>query len=49
MKSSNFWARALAFTAIAMWQITSDGEASVFEGLALVATYVILATITLFE
>ena len=38
-----------SFTAIAMWQITSDGEATMFEGLALVATYVILATITLFE
>ncbi|MCW2921046.1 MAG: sodium:proton exchanger [Thermoleophilia bacterium] len=43
------YAAALAFTAIAMWQITSDGEATMFEGLALVATYVILATITLFE
>jgi Ca2+:H+ antiporter len=43
------YAAALAFTGIAMWQITSDGEASFFEGLALIATYVILATITLFE
>jgi Ca2+:H+ antiporter len=43
------YAIALAFTAIAMWQITSDGEASFFEGLALIATYVILATFTLFE
>ena len=43
------YAVALAFTAIAMWQITSDGEATMFEGLALVATYVILGTITLFE
>jgi Ca2+:H+ antiporter len=43
------YAVALAFTAIAMWQITSDGEATTFEGLALIGTYVILATFTLFE
>ena len=35
--------------AIAVWQITGDGEAVAFEGLALVALYVILATIVWFE
>jgi Ca2+:H+ antiporter len=33
---------ALALTAIALWQITGDGEATVFEGAALVAMYVTL-------
>jgi Ca2+:H+ antiporter len=40
---------ALALTAIAIWQVTGDGEASAFEGWALVATYVILAALTLYE
>jgi Ca2+:H+ antiporter len=40
---------ALALTAIAVWQITGDGEAVAFEGCALIATYVILATLTLYE
>ena len=40
---------ALAVTAIAVWQITGDGEAYVYEGLALVAIYVILATVTFYE
>jgi Ca2+:H+ antiporter len=40
---------ALVVTAIAMWQITGDGEAVVFEGAALVATYVILATLMWYE
>jgi Ca2+:H+ antiporter len=40
---------ALAVTAIAIWQITGDGEASAFEGLALIAIYVILATIAYYE
>jgi Ca2+:H+ antiporter len=40
---------ALFFTAIAIWQITGDGEAQEFEGWALIAIYVILATFTLFE
>jgi Ca2+:H+ antiporter len=34
---------AIALTAIALWQITGDGEATVFEGLALIAMYVTLA------
>jgi Ca2+:H+ antiporter len=40
---------ALGLTAIAVWQVTGDGEASAFEGWALVATYVILAALTLYE
>jgi Ca2+:H+ antiporter len=40
---------ALALTAIAVWQISGDGEAVVFEGLALVALYVVLATLVWFE
>jgi Ca2+:H+ antiporter len=40
---------ALVVTAIAMWQITCDGEALVFEGAALVGTYLILATLVWFE
>jgi Ca2+:H+ antiporter len=40
---------ALALTALAVWQVTGDGEAMAFEGWALVALYVILATLTLYE
>ena len=40
---------ALALTALAVWQITGDGEAVAFEGLALVALYVILAVLVFFE
>ena len=40
---------ALIGTAISIWQITGDGEASAFEGWALVATFVILATVALYE
>jgi Ca2+:H+ antiporter len=40
---------ALLLTALAMWQITGDGEAVAFEGWALVALYVILAVLTWFE
>ncbi|MGH2832446.1 MAG: sodium:proton exchanger [Solirubrobacteraceae bacterium] len=40
---------ALALTALAVWQVTGDGEAAAFEGWALVALYVILATVTLYE
>jgi len=40
---------ALALTALALWQITGDGEAVLFEGLALVALYVVLATLVWFE
>ena len=40
---------ALALTALTLSQVTGDGEAAEFEGWALVALYVILATITLYE
>ena len=40
---------ALAVTALAIWQITGDGEAYAYEGLALVAIYVILATVVFYE
>jgi Ca2+:H+ antiporter len=40
---------ALIGTAVIVWQITGDGEATVFEGCALVATFVILATVAAFE
>ena len=40
---------ALLVMALAMWQVTGDGEAAEFEGWALVALYVILATLTLYE
>ena len=40
---------ALVFAALAIWQITGDGEAYAYEGLALVATYAVVATIAWFE
>jgi Ca2+:H+ antiporter len=40
---------ALALTAVVVWQISGDGEARAFEGWALMAIYVILAAITLYE
>jgi Ca2+:H+ antiporter len=40
---------ALALGALALWQITGDGEAAEFEGWALVAIYVILGALTLYE
>jgi Ca2+:H+ antiporter len=40
---------ALAGTAIIVWQITYDGEAAVFEGVALMAAFVILATVAAYE
>lgn len=40
---------ALLLTAIALWQITGDGEATRFEGVALISLYVILAVLTFFE
>jgi Ca2+:H+ antiporter len=38
---------ALFLTAIAIWQITGDGEAAEFEGVALVALYVVLGAFAL--
>jgi Ca2+:H+ antiporter len=40
---------ALALTSLSIWQVTGDGEATYFEGAALIATYVILAVFTLYE
>jgi Ca2+:H+ antiporter len=40
---------ALLLTALAVWQITGDGEAVAFEGYALIAIYAILAALTLYE
>jgi Ca2+:H+ antiporter len=40
---------ALAGTAIIVWQITGDGEATSFEGVALIAAFVILATVAAYE
>jgi Ca2+:H+ antiporter len=40
---------ALVLTALALAQVTGDGEAAAFEGWALVALYAILATLTLYE
>jgi Ca2+:H+ antiporter len=40
---------ALLGTAVIVWQITGDGEATPFEGSALVAAFVILATVAAFE
>ena len=40
---------ALALTGIALWQVTSDGEATPFEGTALGALYAILAVVTWYE
>ncbi len=40
---------ALVLMALAVWQITGDGEAMAYEGLALVALYGVLATIVWFE
>jgi Ca2+:H+ antiporter len=40
---------ALFGTAVIVWQITGDGEATAFEGAALMATFVILATVAAFE
>ena len=40
---------ALVIMALAVWQVTGDGKAVLFEGLALVAIYVILAVLVFFE
>jgi len=40
---------ALALMAIAVWQVTGDGESVAFEGWALVALYVVLAVLAFYE
>ena len=47
--TSPVYAAALALTALGVWQITGDGEATEFEGYALVGLYVVLATIAFYE
>jgi Ca2+/H+ antiporter len=38
---------ALLLTALAIWQITGDGEAAEFEGAALIGLYAVLAAFAL--
>jgi Ca2+:H+ antiporter len=40
---------ALAASAIVVWQVTDDGEGHAYEGMALVATYLVLAMITFYD
>jgi Ca2+:H+ antiporter len=40
---------ALLGTAVIVWQITGDGEATAFEGAALIATFVVLAAVAAYE
>lgn len=40
---------SLGLSAIAIWQITGDGEARAYEGAALIALFVIVATVAWFE
>ncbi len=40
---------ALTLTALILWQVAGDGQAAEFEGWALVALYVIVAVLTLYE
>jgi Ca2+:H+ antiporter len=46
---SPFFVGALLLTAILVWQVTGDGEATPFEGAALIAMYVIVAVIAAFD
>lgn len=47
--TSPIYAGALALTAIAVWQVTGDGEATEFEGHAMKGLYVVLATLSFYE
>lgn len=40
---------ALLLTGLALWQITGDGEATTFEGVALIGLFTILAVLALYE
>jgi len=40
---------ALAVSAVAVWQVTGDGEAWPYEGLALIAMYVVVAVVAAFQ
>ena len=43
------WIGALLGTTILIWQITGDGEGTRFEGAALIALYVVIATVAAFD
>ncbi len=43
------WIGALALTALIVWQVTTDGAVYIWEGLALIAMYVILGGVALYE
>jgi Ca2+:H+ antiporter len=47
--ASPVYVGALALMALAVWQVTGDGEATEFEGYALMGLYVVLATIAFYE
>jgi Ca2+:H+ antiporter len=47
--TSPVYVGALALMALAVWQVTGDGEATEFEGYALMGLYVVLATIAFYE
>jgi hypothetical protein len=40
---------SLALSAVAIWQITGDGEARDYEGAALVALFMIVGAVAFFE
>jgi Ca2+:H+ antiporter len=40
---------ALLLTALSVWQISGDGEARIYEGIALIGLYVILAVLAFYE
>jgi Ca2+:H+ antiporter len=40
---------ALLLTVLALWQVTEDGEAAAFEGYALIALYVVVAAVALYQ
>ena len=46
---SGVYAGALFGTAVIVWQVTGDGEATAFEGAALIAVYLVLAMLAGFE
>ena len=47
--ASPVYVGALGLMAIAVWQVTSDGEAAEFEGYALIGFYAVLATLAFYE
>ena len=47
--ASPVYVGALGLMAIAVWQVTSDGEATAFEGYALIGFYAVLATLAFYE